>query len=149
MKFAHELRPGDCYDPFSFVVSHEVNQQFLYSIADYDGQYLPASDDETAIVHPMILLHMSARTRSSSFKLAPNVGSVFARDRVSFRRSARIGEPLTATWTISSVYERKGRLYQSLDIQVKGTSDVIIDREMHSVFYTKDGVDLAAPKVSA
>lgn len=149
MKYAHELRPGDCYEPFSFVVSHEVNQQFLYSIGDYQLPYLPSSVDGAAFVHPMILLHMSARTRSVSFKLAPNTGSVFARDRVSFRRPALVGEQLTATWTISSVYERKDRLYQSLDIQVRGASDVVIDREMHSVFYTKDGVQLAAPTVSA
>src|SRR5690606_31038453 len=149
-KFAHELRAGEGYEPSSFLITAEVNQQFLFSIEDYCADYLCRPNGADPIVHPMLLLHMSARTRSRSFKLAPNTGSIFAKDKVIFRRPALVDEPLSTTWTIRDVYEKNGRLYQHLDIQVCGEDDVVIDREMHSVFFTKGGgVRMTAPEVNS
>jgi acyl dehydratase len=134
-RFAHELQVGDAYEPLDFTISGDLNEQFLYAIAEHDPVYV-GGEAAPAQLHPMILLHMSARTRSKSFRLAPNMGSVYARERVRFRQPAYVGERLTASWTIGAVYEKKGRLYQQLDIQVRGPRGVVLDREMHSVFFT-------------
>jgi acyl-CoA thioesterase FadM len=79
---------------------------------------------------------MSARTRSPSFRLAPGMGSVFARDRVTFHRPAIVDEWLEVQWTIREVYERKARIYQALQTRVMGDrGDVVIERDAHSVFF--------------
>jgi hypothetical protein len=139
MGYAHELRPGDEYEPLAFSIPADFNQQFLYAIADFDPIYLGVTG-APAQIHPMILLHMSARTRSTSFRLAPNMGSVFARENVRFCRPAYVDEPLVATWKIRDVYQKNGRLYQSMIIKITGPDgEIVIDREMYSVFFADGG----------
>ncbi len=139
---AHQLRPGDAYAPLRFSVSEELNQQYLFALEEYGQQYLRI-EGSRALVHPVLLLHMSARTRSPSFRLAPGMGSVFAKDAVSFCRPAYVEELLEVTWTIREVYERKGRLYQALDTLVAAPDgEPVLRREAHSVFFTQSGVAL-------
>ncbi len=143
--FAHELRPGDAYAPLEYCVSAELNQQFLFALEDYRPEYLGV-DGRPAVVHPVLLLHMSARTRSPSFRLAPGVGSVFAKDVVVFTSQAIVDEPLTVRWTIRDVYEKRGRLYQALDtVVVNGAGRQVLRRQAHSVFYADAGVTLSVP----
>lgn len=136
------MRPGDTYAPLRFRVSAETNEQYLFALADYSPEYLGTSGP--AQVHPVLLLHMSARTRSPSFRLAAGMGSVFAKDRVTFHRPAFVDEWLDVHWTIREVYERKGRLYQGLDTRVlNGEGGVVLYRDAHSVFLVSSGA--AAP----
>jgi len=146
--FAHELRPGDTYVPLQFQITAELNQQFLFALEDYTVDYL-GLEGRRALVHPVLLLHMSARTRSPSFRLAPGTGSVFARDVVSFRRAALVDELLQVNWTIRDVYTRKGRLYQALETIVVAavTGETVLRREAHSLFFTSDGVALPLPSL--
>jgi hypothetical protein len=147
--FAHELRPGDTYEPLRFTVTPELNQQFLFALEDYGDEYL-GRNGQPAIVHPVLLLHMSARTRSPSFRLGPGTGSVFARDSVAFHRPALVGEPLDVRWTIRDVYERKGRLYQALDTVIGAAGGHrVLRREAHSVFFTRSGEPLPLPGQNA
>ncbi|MEO8740105.1 MAG: hypothetical protein ABI537_10430 [Casimicrobiaceae bacterium] len=143
--FAHQLRPGDAYAPLHFQVSGELNQQFLYALEDFNLDYIE-SMDRRAIVHPVLLLHMSARTRSPSFRLAPGTGSVFAKDVVAFSRAAVVDEPLIVNWTIREVYQKRGRVYQALDTLVTNEAGVaVLRREAHSLFFTKSGIALSLP----
>jgi hypothetical protein len=129
------MQAGERYAPLRFRISPEVNEQYLFALADYAPRYL-ARGDAPAQVHPVLLLHMSARTRSPSFRLAPGMGSVFARDRVTFHRPALVGEWLEVHWTIRDVYERKSRIYQALDTRVLDSSgELLIQRDAHSVFF--------------
>jgi hypothetical protein len=133
--YAHELRPGDSYAPLEFSISAELNQQYLFTIEDFAPAYLGASG-APAQIHPMLLLHMSARTRSPSFRLAPGMGSVFAREKVRFLRPAYVDQKLRVTWRIRDVYEKGGRLYQAMEIGIDGP-EPILEREMHSVFFVE------------
>lgn len=133
--FAHELRPGDSYAPLEFSISAELNQQYLFTIEDFDPVYL-GTTGAPAQVHPMLLLHMSARTRSPSFRLAPGMGSVFAREKVRFLRPAFVDQMLRVSWRIRDVYEKGCRLYQAMAIDIDGP-EPILEREMHSVFFTE------------
>ena len=146
--FAHELRPGDTYAPLQFQITAELNQQFLFALEDYALDYL-GLEGRPALVHPVLLLHMSARTRSPSFHLAPGTGSVFARDVVSFHRPAYVGELLQVEWSIRDVYARNGRLYQALETIVAAvvTGETVLRREAHSLFFTRDGVALPLPSL--
>jgi hypothetical protein len=135
--YAHEMQPGDAYAPLRFAISRELNEQYLFALGDYAACYL-AGAGASPQVHPVLLLHMSARTRSPSFRLAPDMGSVFARDEVVFLGTAHVDEPLEVRWTIREVYERKGRLYQGLDTRVlDGDGREILRRDAHSVFFTR------------
>ena len=135
--YAHEMRPGDAYAPLRFTVCRELNEQMLFALGDYAACYLDGAGGRPQ-VHPVLLLHMSARTRSPSFHLAPDMGSVFARDRVVFLGTACVDEPLEVRWTIREVYERKGRLYQALDTRVLDRHGrEIVRRDAHSVFFTR------------
>jgi hypothetical protein len=135
--FSHELRPGDTYEPLRFRISPDLNEQYLFALAEYDRVYLGGAG-RRALVHPVLLLHMSARTRSPSFRLAPNMGSVFARDHVTFLRAAYVEQWLEARWTIREVYERKGRVYQGLDtVVLDECSRVVLVRDAHSAFFVR------------
>jgi acyl dehydratase len=148
--FAHELRPGDAYAPLSFRIAPELTEQFLFALRDYRPECLEASAPGEPLVHPALVLHMSARTRSPSFRLAPGIGSVFAQDDVVFVSPARVGEVLDVRWTIGSVYEKRGRLYQALHTAVTHADGrAVLRREAHSVFYAKDGVSLPLPEGAA
>ena len=133
--YAHEMRAGDRYAPLRFRISSVVNDQYLFALGDYAPRYL-GDRGARAHVHPVLLLHMSARTRSPSFRLAPGMGSVFARDRVTFHGPAFVDEWLEVRWTIREVYERKTRIYQALDTRVlDDRGDLVIERDAHSVFF--------------
>jgi len=144
--YAHEMRPGDAYAPLGIAISPALNEQFLFALQDFREECLSAPGRDRALVHPALLLHVSARTRSPSFRLPAGIGSVFAQDAVSFLTPAYVGERLRVTWIIRAVYERRGRMYQALETTVANESGrPILRREAHSLFFARDGVALPLP----
>ena len=83
-KYAHELQSGEQYEPLEFAVTPDLNQQFLYAVEDFNPLYLEGRDGNPPLVHPVLLMHMSPRTRSPSYRQAPGMGSAFARDRSTY-----------------------------------------------------------------
>ena len=149
-KFAHEMEAGDTYEPLEFTITPEINQQFLFALEDFDPQYVGRDGMDvagdgigTALVHPVLLLHMSARTRSPSFRLAPDSGSIFAREHVEFLNPARVGQKLRTTWRIAETYEKRGRLYHRITITIDADDGTpILRREMHdTVFFRHESQD--------
>ena len=142
-KFAHEMRAGDEYAPLDFTVTPELNQQFLYALEDYDPRYIEATEHGPPLIHPVLLLHMTPRTRSPSFRLAPGMGSIYAHARTEYLAPARVGRPYRVTWKISSTYEKRGRLYQEMEIRIgdAGGTEMhgteVLRRIMHSAFGTR------------
>jgi acyl dehydratase len=138
-KFAHEREAGDTYEPLDFTITPEINQQFLFALEDFDPQYVGGDGAGTALVHPVLLLHMSARTRSPSFRLAPDSGSIFAREHVEFLNPARVGQKLRTTWRIAETYEKRGRLYHRITITIDADDGTpILRREMHDTVFFRD-----------
>lgn len=139
-KYAHEMEEGDEYEPLEFTITPEINQQFLFALEDFDPQYIDGDEAGAALVHPVLLLHMSARTRSPSFRLAPDSGSIFAREHVEFLNPARVGQRLRAGWRVAETYEKRGRRYQRIAIAIDAEDGTpIIRREMHDTFFFGDG----------
>ncbi len=143
-KFAHEMVAGDKYEPLEFVITPEINQQFLFALEDFDPQYIEGEGGGPPLVHPVLMLHMSARTRSPSFRLAPNSGSIFAREHVEFLSPAKVGQKLKVSWRVAETYEKRGRRYQRIAIAID-TEDrtPVIRREMHDTFFFSEGSDPA------
>lgn len=140
-RYAHELRAGDQYAPLEFVVTPDLNQQFLYAVEDFDPRYLSGRDGKPPLVHPVILLHMTPRTRSPSYRQAPGMGSAFARDRSRYFSPAYVGQRLHVTWTVTDTYEQRGKIYQDYVATVHdGDGILILRRELASTFFSRGKV---------
>lgn len=135
-KFAHELQSGDQYEPLEFVVTPDLNQQFLYAVEDYAPLYLEGRDGKPPIVHPVLLMHMSPRTRSPSYRQAPGMGSAFARDRSWYTNPGYVGSRFTVNWTVTNTYEQRGKIYQDYVALIRDQDGrQILKRELASTFF--------------
>lgn len=131
-RFAHELEPGDAYAPLEFVVSAEMNQQFMFAQEDFDPRYLAKGDGRAAQVHPSILLQMAANTKSPSFKLAPGTGSILSEAETTFIAPVAVGERLTVNWRVTRAYEKRGRRYYVMAATITdGNAAPVLERTLH------------------
>lgn len=134
-----DLQVGDEQAPLTFTVTPELNEQYLYAVADYHPRYVSEGAWGSPIVHPAVLLNMTSRTRSPSFKLPPGWSSIHARDETEFLKPARVGDTFTVTWKVVEVYERKGRPYQSVEIFVTNKAgERVMRRIAHSTVSRPD-----------
>lgn len=135
-KFAHELKTGEHYEPLEFIVTPDLNQQFLYAVEDFSPIYLLGSNGNPPIVHPVLLMHMSPRTRSPSYRQAPGMGSAFARDRSSYLNPGYVGSSFRVSWTVIDTYEQRGKIYQDYVAVVHDENGTeILRRELSSTFF--------------
>lgn len=135
-KYAHELQCGDEYEPLEFVVTPDLNQQFLYAVEDFNPIFLEDIDGKPPLVHPVLLMHMSPRTRSPSYRQALGMGSAFARDRSTYFNPAYVGLKLRVTWKVVKTYEQRGKIYQDYVALVQDENgNDILRREMASTFF--------------
>lgn len=136
-KFAHELQAGDRYEPLEFVVTPDLNQQFLYAVEDFNPIYLEGRAGKPPLVHPVLLMHMSPRTRSPSYSQAPGMGSAFARDRSTYLNPGYVGSRFRVTWTIEKTYEQRGKIYQDYVAAIEDENGrAILRRELSSTFFS-------------
>jgi len=134
-KYAHELEPGDEYAPLEFVISADLNQQYLYGQEDFDPRYLPVEAGGAGLVHPSALLQMAANTRSPSFRLAPGTGSILSEASTEFLRDAAVGAKLTSRWKVTGEYEKRGRHYYAMQVEiVDERGEAILRRILHLTF---------------
>jgi len=139
-KYAHEMIAGDHYAPLIFSVDPSMNEQYLFSVQDYDPRYWAGENGRPALVHPVLLLQMTPRTRSPSWNLAPGMGSVLGQEKTEFLSSGRIGEQFRVEWTVLDVYEKRGRPYHNTETKMfGGDGRLIMRRELHSTFFMREG----------
>ena len=135
-KFAHELQPGDHYEPLEVWVSPELNQQILFAQEDFDPRYFDETEFESPHVHPTLLLIFSANTKSPSFRLAPGTGSILAEATTEFFNPAHVNKKLHISWKITNTYEKRGRKYQVMEaLMVDEDGLKILRRDLHLTFF--------------
>lgn len=135
-KFAHELGAGDQYEPLEFLVTSDLNQQFLYAVEDFAPIYVEGCNGRPPVVHPVLLMHMSPRTRSPSYRQAPGMGSAFARDKSHYFNPGHVGSRFRVTWTVTNTYEQRGKIYQDYVALVQDQDGIdILRRELASTFF--------------
>jgi len=136
-RYAHELQAGDCYASLEFSVTPDLNQQFLYAVEDYNPLFIDGRDGRPPIVHPVVLMHMTPRTRSPSYRQAPGMGSAFARDRSTYLAPAYVGSPLKVDWKVVNTYEQRGKIYQDYIAVIRDEAGCeILRRELSSTFFS-------------
>ncbi len=139
-KPANELGVGEGFEPFEFVVTPELNQQYLYAGEDYHPRYWRETDAGPPIVHPGLLLNLSNHTRSPSFFLPPGWAGVHAAEETSLMNPARVGQRLRVTWEILEAYEKRGKPYQKIDIWITDEDGVQILRRIYEGTYSSPAV---------
>ncbi|MEX2644349.1 MAG: MaoC family dehydratase [Acetobacterales bacterium] len=142
LRHAHSLVAGDSFEPLSFSVSAELNQQYLLAQEDFDRRYIVGVGGRPPQVHPALLLSMSAHTKSPDFVLAPGTGSIMARQESRFLAPAFVGSTLSVSWTVVEVYEKRGRPYQVTEsVVVDEAGETLLVRRSHLIYSLerKDG----------
>lgn len=130
-KFAHELAPGDEYEPLEFTVTAEMNQQILFAQEDFDPRFVSGKP----LVHPALLLQMAANTKSPGFRLAPGTGSILSEARTEFLGQVTVGTKLRVTWRVTQEYEKRGRRYYVMVAQITDERGApVLRRDLHLTF---------------
>jgi acyl dehydratase len=130
-----KMEVGEELEPLEFVVTPELNQQYLYAEEDYHPRYYEESEDGPPLVHPTVLLNMSNTTRSPSFTLSPGLGAIHAGEETVFVSPARVGTCLRVTWKILEVFEKRGRVYHVREARiVDGDGREVLRRKLTGTF---------------
>ena len=139
------MQVGESYAPLEFTVTPSMNELFLYAIQDYHPRYWRETAEGPPIVHPVLLLQMSPRTRSPSWNLAPGMGSVLGREHSEFLAPGRVGCAFRVEWRVLEVYEKRGRPYHNTETLIYDDGGVLIlRRQLHSTFFMRDGMSAKA-----
>ncbi len=133
-------QPGDVSpEPLEYMVTPELNQQFLFAEEDYNSCYLGGINGDIPVVHPALLLNWSNDTRSPSYKAASLQSgkemwaTIHTRDETFFINPARVGKKIKVTWNPVGLYEKRGRPYSVSEILVIDEDGVEIIRR---IYYT-------------
>lgn len=141
VRYAHEMQAGDRYAPLEFMATAELNQQFLFAVNDFNPLYVEGRDGHPPIVHPVLLMHMTPRTRSPSYRQAPGMGSAFARDRSTYCAPAYVGSMLSVEWEVTRTYEQRDKIYQDYVATVRDERGrEVLRRELASTFFMQGKV---------
>ncbi|MDN5347803.1 MAG: hypothetical protein PWP65_1367 [Clostridia bacterium] len=138
-KSVHLMEAGEELEPFEFLVTPELNQQYLYAEEDYHPRYLEKNESGPPLVHPALLLNMSNSTRSPSFYLAPGWAAIHAAEETEFLNPARVGKKLRVTWRIVETYEKRGKPWRVTEALVVDEDGVqILRRKLHSTYSSSE-----------
>jgi acyl dehydratase len=127
---------GQEFEPLEFIVTPELNQQYLYAQEDFDPIYLEATEGVVAIVHPALILNISNDTRSPSFTIPAGISGLHARDDVVFINPARVGKKLTMKWKVTDIYLKRERPYKIVETLVFDEDGLMIMKRLQHITIT-------------
>jgi hypothetical protein len=127
-KSANEMQEGEAFEGLTFTVSPEFNEQYLFAQADYPEQYR-SSREKPAKVYPALLMQMLAQTRSPGYWIPSGLGAVVGSTTTKFFRPAWVGETYKVTWTVTKLYEKRGKRYHEVEATLfDDDGNVIMER---------------------
>ncbi|MBM4332920.1 MAG: hypothetical protein FJ117_17190 [Deltaproteobacteria bacterium] len=112
--------------PLEFLVTPELNQQYLFAAEDFHPQYIEETEIGSPIAHPGLLLNMSNPTRSPSFTLDFGPAGIHSRDETFFFQPARVGKKIKVTWEDGEPYVKRDRYYQVFKTSVVEEDGMVI-----------------------
>ncbi len=124
----------DTFEPYTFQVTPDLNEQYLYAVQDYHPRYLEETDSGPPLVHPSLLLNQSNMTRSPSYALKAGMAGVHAKEEVEFLNPGRVGKEFSVTWKVVEEYEKRDKLYTVVEALIVDQDGVeIMRRKTHGV----------------
>ena len=134
VKEQNQVSLGGPFEPYTFQVTPELNEQYLFAVQDYDLRYLESTDKDPPVVHPGLLLNQSNLTRSPSFGLRAGMAGVHAKEEVEFLNPGRVGKQFRVTWKVVEEYEKRDKLYTVIEaLIVDEDGREIMRRRTHGV----------------
>ena len=136
-KFAHELVPGDSYEPLEIIVEPALNQQIPVRAGRIRRTVRGGWGGGGTHDQPCSAASVSGRTRGRpASKLADGTGSVLAEAHTRFLRPAYVGERLRVSWRVTGAYEKRGRRYYVMETSMEnGDGAVVLRRDLHLTFF--------------
>ena len=117
-------------EPLEYVVTPELNQQYLYSEEDFHLRYIEETESGPPIVHPALIFNMSNSTRSPSYQVPSGQAGFHSRDETFFCNPARVGKRIKVTWKLVGSYEKRGRPYSVNEILITNEDGLEIMRRL-------------------
>jgi hypothetical protein len=138
-KAAYLLDVGEEFEPLEFVVTPELNQQYLYAEEDFHPRYIEGGEEGSPLVHPGLLFNMSNNTRSPSFYLPPGWAEVHVAEETEFLNPARVNKKNLVTWKVVKVFKNLGgKPWHILDILIVDEDGrQIMRRKMTNTFVSR------------
>ena len=138
-KSAHLMEVGEEFEPLEFIVTPELNQQFLYGEEDFHPRYIEESESRLPFIHPGLLLNMSNNTRSPSFYLPSGWAEIHAVEETEYLNPASVGKKIRITWKMVEAYQKRGRPWHVLDILIVDEDGLeIMRRKMTNTYTAKE-----------
>ncbi len=131
--------PTDFDEAFEFVVTPELNQQYLYAEEDFHPRYIEETEEGPPMVHPALLFNRCNVSKRPSFQQQEGVGGLHTQDENFFFNPAYVGKKLRVTWKMIGTYEKRGRPYRCHEIWVVDEDGrKILKRIHHSTIATRE-----------
>lgn len=129
-----QFSDDDEFEPYTFQVTPEFNEQYLYALQDYHPRYLEERNSGTPWVHSGLLLNQSNVTRSPSFGLKAGMAGVHAKEEVEFLHPGKVGKKFKVTWRVIEEYQKRDKLYTVIETVVVDEDGIeILRRRTHGV----------------
>jgi len=135
-----DIKGRSLLEPIEFLVTPELNQQYLFAEEDFHPRYIEETEIGPPIVHPGLLLNMSNPTRSPSF--ASDIGPVgiHSRDEAFFLHPARVGKRVRVTWKQGEPYVKRDHYYKVFQTHVVEEGGLMIMKRIcHGLIPPRSG----------
>jgi hypothetical protein len=128
-----DIEVGSTVGPIPFVISADLNEQYLYAQRDYNPLYL-GNADGPGLAYPGAVLHAASTGTLPHPTLREGWTRRVGRDEVEWHTPAYVGEPLEVSCTYVSFVERRGRPWLEREITVRNSAgEVKLIRRAHTV----------------
>ena len=116
-----DVELGTTDGPIPFVISSDLNEQYLYAQRDYSPLYIN-NDSGRDIAYPGAVLHAASTGTLRHPKLSEGWTRRVGRDEVEWHAAVYVDEPLEVSCTYVSFTERKGRPWLEREIVIRNTA---------------------------
>jgi acyl dehydratase len=132
-----DVELGTTDGPIPFVISRDLNEQYLYAQRDYNPLYLGCEGGRD-IAYPGAVLHGASTGTLRHPTLAAGWTRRVGRDEVEWHAPVYVDEPLEVTCTYVSFAERKGRPWLEREIVIRNAAgELKLIRRAHTAHLRK------------
>jgi hypothetical protein len=132
-----DVELGTTDGPIPFVISRDLNEQYLYAQRDYSPLYIDNKDGQD-IAYPGAVLHAASTGTLRHPKIAEGWTRRVGRDEVEWHAAVYVDEPLEVTCTYVSFTERKGRPWLEREIVIRNAGgELKLIRRAHTAHIRK------------
>lgn len=128
-----DIELGATVGPIPFVISCDLNEQYLFAQRDYNPLYVDNQDGRD-LAYPGAVLHAAATGTLPHPRLSQGWTRRVGRDEVEWHAPAYVGESLEVSCTYVSFVERRGRPWLEREIVVRNSAgELKLIRHAHTV----------------